>query len=760
MRNFIWSLSLLFAGIFISSAQTNGLEKGTYLSTNKGGKIKLNLLDDNKYELVFYSGGYEIKGDSLVFLKSKNTVNRFDLSFAKDKKAKKIKIKFLNPSYYSFYIGTQKGSESAQYQKLSDIKAKVDPEYIKTDLEFEIDKTDFLYLVYEDYSGKSDVNKYALPKDVSEVTIDYDVAVVNDLNLAGSFDKNTKELKVSDEFGKDPLVFVNEKDEKPAKVSAVVPIETQSVANWTYPGKDSYYGESYGGAVVDSIYNSLPADTTAVPAADYPLDSPASYNKYDFKLKIEDNLRKAIESTKIASNKFLVVLVDSKNKTAKEDFDSFIKDQETQTGYSMYDSYNAQYDIYNYYLAGADDKKWLKSNKITNDPSVIVLNDNGDILAIAKSNLSNKQEAFNYYGNFYPKLLRTNAFVSLEKSLKNPKGSDADLIQAFNKAALLAISYSYDSDYISSNPEDLVFVKTILNKKEVAQSWKKLIEAHQKDKIVNMYLVETILKEIKNEGFTKRLFDEDRALNDTDFLAIDYVLKHSNEIEEKLGEFNNMKRNDMYGQVSLMNNPISEVTNALQQNPYGSQDGLGGETNKEKINSVYKNIIASGKGNFDAYKNYFYYLSQLEDKDGSNTTYLREFSTYFDNTLAGTSPIEKLDAIFESLDSSSSYSYDGWSSFKIYHSDICNNAAWTVVLKPQNSNFIKNAIKWSEYSLVVTKNNPYYLDTLAQLYYKDGQKEKAIATQTLAVKYLDATVDEETARDIKEVLAKMQNGTY
>ena len=83
MRNFIWSLSLLFAGISVSFAQTNGLEKGTYLSTKKGEKIKLNLLDDNKYDLVFYSGEYEIKGDSLVFLKSKNTIdNRFDLSFA------------------------------------------------------------------------------------------------------------------------------------------------------------------------------------------------------------------------------------------------------------------------------------------------------------------------------------------------------------------------------------------------------------------------------------------------------------------------------------------------------------------------------------------------------------------------------------------------------------------------------------------------------------------------------------------------------
>ncbi|URM38288.1 hypothetical protein [Flavobacterium anhuiense] len=453
----------------------------------------------------------------------------------------------------------------------------------------------------------------------------------------------------------------------------------------------------------------------------------------------------------------MVVVVDSKNKTAKETFDAFIKEQETQTGYNMYDSYNALYDTYNYYLAGADDKKWLKNNKITNDPSVLVLNGNGDVLAVAKSDLTTQQYQFSYYGDFYRKLQKANAFLSIDKVLKNKKASDADLINAFNKAALLETSYDYDSDYSVSDPNstDFVITKTALDQKEVAQTWKKLIESHQKDKAVNMYLAETIIKEIKNQGFTKQLFNQERILNDTDFLAIDYLLKHSDDIENNKVAFNNNAP-----EVHNIGSAVSEISNALQQNLYASQDGLTGEMNKEKINSVYKKIIASGKGNFDAYRNYFYYLSQLEDQDGSNTTYLKEFSSYFDNTLAGPSPIEKLDAIFGGLDSSSSYSYDGWSSFKLYHSDICNNAAWAVVLKPQNSNFIKNAVKWSEYSLVISKNNPYYLDTLAQLYYKDGQTQKAIETQVLAVKFITSDVDEESANQMKEVLTKMSNGTY
>ncbi|KOP40235.1 hypothetical protein DBB36_05055 [Flavobacterium sp. WLB] len=749
MRNSIWSLLLFTSGIFMSFSQTKGIEKGTYLSAAKGQKIKLNLLDDNKYELVFYTGGYEIKGDSLVFSRNPTAENRFDLSFVTDKKAKNIKIKFLDPSYYSFYIGTQNGTEEIQYQRISDIKTKLDPEWTKTDLEFEIEKTDFLYLVYEEYDGNSHLEKYALPKDAAEITINYELEVLGDLKLAGYYDKKTNELKISEKGGKNPLVFLNEKEPQPVKKSKVTPLENQTVSKWTYPGKVDYLNEDFGTGVA--------VDTTLYPPLSTNTEMAANFN---FKLKIENNLKKAIESTKGAStNKYLVVLANDKNKSAKQSFDAFVKDQETQTGYNMYEAYNPQYDVYNYYLAGADDKKWLKNNKITNDPSVVVLNGNGDVLAVAKSDLADKSYHFNYYGDLYRKLLRADAFVTIDKIFKNKKAADADLIRAFNRASVLESSYDYDSDYVvtEDNPTEFTITKTAVDKKEIAQTWKKLIEAHQKDTKPNLYLVETIVKEIKNQGFTKQLFNEDRILNDTDYLAIDYLLKHSDAIEAERAAFNNKE-----GEIHVLGNVVSEISSALQQNTYISQEGTSGEVNKEKNISIYKKIIALGKGNFESYRNYFDYLSQIEDKDGSNTNFLKDFSTYFDSNLASEkgSPIEKLDAIYSSLDPTSSYSYDGWNSFKDYHSNLCNSTAWTVVLKPQNASFIKSAIVWSEYSLVVTKNNPYYLDTLAQLYYKDGQKDKAIATQALAVKYLTPEVEEVTASEIKETLSKMQNGTY
>ena len=741
MRNFKWSFLLLCCVTFVSFSQTKGIQKGTYLSANKGEKIKLNLLENNKYELVFYSGDYEIKGDSLLFTQKVKSENAFDVAFITDKKAQKIKIKFLEPSYYSFYIGTQNSNGPVQYQKINDIRTKVDPEFVQSNLEFEIDKADYLYLVYEDYNGESKLSKFALPKDVSEVTINYELAALGDLKLAGFFDQKTKELRISEQKGKNPLVFLNEKELPQAAVSKVVPVESQTISNWTYPGKEVLITDDFGAEAT--------VDTASVIVDSYPS------TKFDFKFKIENNLKNAVSATK---GKLLVVYADSKSPSVKNDFDTFIKDQEAQVGYTMYDAYHAEYDLFNYYLASDNDKKWLKTNKITDNPAVIVLNENGDILATSKSSLKDKQAQFNYYDGFYKKAQRVNAFLSFDKVLKNKKATDTDLIMAFNKAAVIEMPYDYDyADPGTENPEDFKLVKVALDKKTVSQTWKKLIEAHQKDTKPNMYLVETILKEIKNQGFYKQFFNVDKVLTDTDFLSIDYLIKHADAIETQRGAFNEKE-----GEIHLVGNVIAEITSALQQNAYIEADGISGEANKDKTISVYKKLITAGKGNFECYKNYFAYLGEAEDKDGSNTSYLKEFSSYFNGNLATDkgSAIERLDEMYATLDPISDYSYNGWNAFKEYHSNLCNSAAWTVVLKPGNANFLKSAITWSEYSLVVTKNNPYYLDTLARLYYKDGQKQKAIETQTLAIKYLSAEIEAETATEIRETLTKMQDGTY
>ncbi|WP_166922915.1 hypothetical protein [Flavobacterium poyangense] len=738
MRNFIWSFLVFFCFMSGSFCQTKSIEKGTYLSTNSGQKIKLNLLEDNKYELILYSGDYTIKGDSLLFSQNKLAEEGFELTFVKDKKAKKIKINFVDPSFYPFYIGTQKGDAEVQYQKLYDIKAKIDPEWKDADVAFDIDKCDFLYLVVEGYQTKTKLYKYALPKDVAEITVKYSPDLESDLKITGFLDRKTNQFRISDKGGKNPLVFVNEKDNKPDNEVKVTAIESQNISNWTYPGKEPLADENFDTDVASA--DTIVADTTAVA---YSYEAP----KVDFKLKIESNLKEAVAATKNSKTKFLVVYADSKNPSAKANFDQFVKDQETEVANTMYDSYNAELDVFNYYLATAEDKKWLKNNKLSTNPAVIILNGDGDVLASSESTLEDQKYKFNTYSDFYKQVQGKDAFFTFNKVAKNKKAKVDDLILAFNKASILSDNVSgYETE---ETEEGFKFVKATLDKKEVLQLWKKVIEARQKDTKPNLFLVEAILKEINNQGFYKLFFKEDKLLDSTDFLSIDYLIKHYDAIEATKGQVGEGYSSPV--NISLMD----QISGALYTNGYG----LGGEgvdkANKNQIIKTFRKLIALGTYSFYCYKSYFAILEE-------DPAYVKEFSGFFNSYLAleKGNPFERLDELYKTFDNSSEFSFEGWNSLKEYYSGLCNSAAWKVVLNPENTDFVKPAINWSEYSLIVTKNNPYYLDTLAQLYYKDGQKEKAIETQKKALQYSVTIQEEGTVNDMKTVLEKMENGTY
>ncbi|OXA92914.1 hypothetical protein [Flavobacterium hercynium] len=742
MCNFKWTFLLLFCVLTTSFSQTKTIEKGTYISTNKSQKIKLNLLEDNKYDLVFYSGEYKIKGDSLLFSQKDKSENAFNVTFNKGKKADKIKVKFVDPSYYSFYIGTQNGNGPINYTRLSDIKSKVDPEWKSLDVEFDLETpAEFLYLVYEKYQEESQISKFAIPKDASEIVIKYELDALVNMNLVGVFDKKNNELKISENGAQNPLVFINAKDVKPEETQNAKSITNEKVLNWSYPGKEPLVSDDFG--------------------TDFAVDSNSTYqnSNFNFKFKIADNLKTALSDTKASKSKFLVVGVDTKNPAAKTDFAAFIKGLEEQVSYSMYNGYDPQYDVFNYYLATANDKKWLKTNAITNDPSVIVLNGDGEILATAKSNLLDKKSEFSYYDNFYKSLQVTSAFYGFKKVQTNKKATDADLITAFHNVAITELPYDYNYSTDSTYADEVTYFKNVkvsLDKKEINQLWKKVIEAHQKDTKPNRLLVETILKEIKNQGFYKHFFNEDKVLNDTDFLSIDYLLKHYDAIQQ----WN--VQNEQGENVLAIGNLSAEIANALQQSTYIPQEGVEGTANQDKTNAVYKKMIAAGKGNYDCYRNYFAFLTSESEQKGDDTPLMKEFSAYFDTYLSPEkgNVIQRLDDMYANVGTDYQYMYGDWTSFKDYHSNLANSVAWAVTLKPENASYIKAAIAWSEYSLLITKNNSYYLDTLAQLYYKDGQKNKAIETQQLAVKFISSVFDEQTATEIRETLSKMQNGTY
>jgi len=119
--------------------------------------------------------------------------------------------------------------------------------------------------------------------------------------------------------------------------------------------------------------------------------------------------------------------------------------------------------------------------------------------------------------------------------------------------------------------------------------------------------------------------------------------------------------------------------------------------------------------------------------------------------------------ILESLNNYYENNYElNWYNLKNDFSTMANNVSWYVVDNQINDpNRIKKAIEWSEMSLKLSRNNSYYMDTLAQLYYKNGDKQKAISTQEDAIKnYKDAEVNPDTLNEMKNVLDKMKSGSY
>ncbi|KIC04008.1 hypothetical protein OA88_00765 [Flavobacterium sp. JRM] len=743
MRNFLSGTLVLFFVTSFSFAQNQTLEKGSYLSkdNDQGLKIKLNLLENNKYELVFLEGDYEVKNDSLL-LKGKNrdgVVFDVDYTYDKSESAGKLKVKFTESLYYGFYIGTQNGSDPVQYQKISDIEVVGDPS-ADSSLNFEIDHAQFLYLVYEGYdsSTPSKVLKYEIPAKATGVAIQYQPYSDNP-ELKGFFDKKKNELVVFEISGKNPLTFQNAKAlNKESVKTKLLPLENKSITDWTYPGKEPLLTEDWGvgtDSVATAVYDVAP--------------------KVNFKLKVEKSLADAIKVTKATGDKFLIVYNDINNKSAQDDFDAFVIAQEVSIGYNFYDAYDAQYDRFNYYLATKSDKAWLKKNKITDSPSIIVLDENGAVLATAKSTLVDKTDMFSYYGSLFNKFKKTYAKNNFAKTITNKKASDAELIKAFNDVAALGNISDYDYDYGTEEPKegDFKFIKFDLDKKQAQQAWDKIIVTHQKDAKPNMILVEAILQEIKSVGFNKQVFSVDKVLNDTDFKSIDYLIKHYDAIEALRTEYNAQDESHV-----AIGNINTEISTALQNNTSLYVDeNTEAKSDSEKVMETYKKLISSGKGNFDSYRNYFYYLAAHAVNEDVGNTYLKEFDAYFNKVLATQeNVIQRLDEIY-STDVTASY-FD-WKEFKEYHTNLCNDVAWYTVLHSNDAGSIKKAIIWSEYSLVVKKNDPYYLDTLAQLYYKDGQKERAIKMQQHAVE-LSKDVEEETKIEMQETLVKMQNGTY
>jgi hypothetical protein len=439
-------------------ANAQEIENGTYIAKEKGQNIRL-ILKDNQYDLSLMSGKFEIKKDSIILKNQLQKKSSFNLTYNfSQSKLNKIKVNLKSNSYEisNIYISTYNGSSTPIYKRIGDVKVEeildLKEQVYNNNLVFLIDRGDFLVLVKEDYLQVSEMAKFKIPEYVSEISVDVQNLPIENLKLAGIFNKETKELTIS-ENGLNPLVFQPERQVEISEKEEIIPFETKKINNWNYPGKE----------ITDSAKAAVDAAADAINSA-----VTDDEIKPKYLLKIENNLQKAIQENAKTPKKFLIVCYDPKNAKAKSEFIDFIKEQNTQINYNMYSDYDQQYDLFNYYLASKTDEKWLRSKKITSFPCVVAINLEGEILSQANKSIFELQNQFYYYDDFGKKINQTNNLLNFKKTISR-RSSDLEVIKAFSVVSAMEIPYDLVDNAIvaAAEPvklEDIKFVPPLIIK--------------------------------------------------------------------------------------------------------------------------------------------------------------------------------------------------------------------------------------------------------------------------------------------------------
>jgi hypothetical protein len=756
---------LVFVFVINLSAQNNNIEKGEFSSsTSSSETLKFLISDDKKFHLSVLSGTYEEVNDSIYFKSNYADLPRFNLKFSNpNPKSDKIIIDLSEESYYQLYkvyIGTQKNVNSPiEYKSIKEMVKIEETSLESRKVSFEIDRVEFVYLVEENPKSESFIEKFQIAKDISKIDLKYSSFSINKLNFKGFYNQKTKELTVTE--GRNPMVF-----SKDIIVDATEkPIEVTTQKNWTYDGK-----------AIDPIYD-YDAAIDNVPTVEYGNQVP----EYVFKLKVENNLADALSESKKYPEKFLVIFYDT-NKNAKKEFEEYITNFQTNLKYYMYDKYYPEYDNYNFYLATDKDVKSLNKLGVSENQSIVFLNSDGVKLYHAKAKINDDNFAYYNMSSIVSELKLINSFAQLDEVVLNKKKT----ISQF-KHELVKITSSGRSTSMYSIPPPVLPAATIgevqvvedvkdnsvqdfavtevdsaataiidysnydvLKEKnnvyklkstqdEVNAKYKTLLDFHQNDKVVDADLVTIIINELRlSAGFSGLLFNNyTKELNANDYKAIDYILKFFNEIP--------MLQSEILGYQYRKDYLLESISMAL-----------GRMENKNQIDKVlnyFDKIAAISNENIWVHKNKMIFLKENK----LDVEYLNAFNNYFKSYIKDDS------SVIEQLDKKYNPDVDySWLEFKNSFANELNTAAWYVVEKVKNTNLdsVSNAIKWSQTSLKIEKDNYFYLDTLAQLYYLNGQKELGILTEQKAIDAALLASDSTIIEEYKIVLEKMKNGTY
>lgn len=751
MKKLLISSMLLVS--FGFQAQQTKIETGVYKGSTQGQEIMLKLNEDKTFEMTFFYGNYTIDNDSIHFNNSTYDTSKFKLKPIVDADySSTLKLQFDTSmdSYYGsdVFIGTQKNQNTQiTYQRLSELVDKDDYNATIKSIMVDVPKCQFLYLVSQNYDRETEVAKYEINENVNALAVEYNPYSFRDIKLIGYIDEESHQLAITD--AKKAVFFTIAKDNGVSKNDKS--LNVLSVTKETDWAKKNGFESDYVNDFVDGYTDAI----------------------YNFKHVVDNSFDTALTTLKKAPSKFLVVAFDGTNSKRQEDFNKFITSSETVISSYMYDTYNKEYDRFNFYLATDKDKKMLEKNAINSSKEILVYNSDGDLIYHTAGTLSGNSDLFVPYSYLISQLEKANVSIAIDKAIENKKSSLSELTTALKNALTLERSY-YESDTLLDSEEvintteiveesmddydaygtklkdrqNLYVLKS--SKDMVQEQWTKVVDAYLKNGAYNVDFVSIIKKELQNDGFKVRLFNEtNEKLTPVDFKLLDYIFKHFEKITASEAQSLEYENYDYYNSdrdiSSILEDIVFNYTNTSTE--YVADSQL-----LKKTLEYYRTYLDISKTDFTAYYNYLNALKTVET-DGLNLNYLDTYAMLYESV------VKKDMSVIESLDASYSTKYRelSWASFKDTFAGLANTTAWYVVENDMKNTFVQKAITWSETSIAIDKTNHYYLDTLAQLYYKNGQKEKAITTEQKAI---DLAVDSDNKSEYEVVLGKMKSGTY
>lgn len=710
-------LFFLLCLVFNAHAQKNTLPVGEYFTNLNGSTFHLTITENDEFQIAM-AKGHLIKTDSLVKLDLKQVETpTFGLRYLeRDRALDTLTITFNKKTkkYLLYYIlvGAQENpADKVVYNSAE--KLTGDTFYDSYDnFEIKIPKTKYLHLLENrDSKDANSLYIFKIPEDVSKIEVNYEPSDMKDLQLFGEFNANDQTIILYE--GKDnPLVFHIDYEkyistfEKPYKIEENIPWKENDDIAEQYP---------------------------------YSYDNPYKFKVETFE-SLDEAVKKAGEDQKPLATYYV------KDEVSKKDFNNFMSDYETSVSYLMYDKYREAYDNYYFYLLTDKDRKFIKKQALQ-DSTLLIIDSHKDLLYKQKMDFKELLEFFT--NELYNQQGVKDIYLmkGLDDAV-NQKPFDADITQnIFNKIAQLS-SYNFFSGYGAPKEESYIersynekgaeFYRLQSSPQQVRNLYLQLVSSHKDDKAVSLEFANTASKFLYNH-FEKILYQNPNpVLTEGDLLAIDYVLRFQEPLKNY--EANTDEEYDKgYYFYDLFPYTIRDALN--QYAPFADEDML------QKMKLRYQKL--------DQGKQYYFNFLQSYLPEEFLAKYEEFYNANFSND---SNIILQLNSVYDLQDSKQS-----WGAFKSRIANQANEAAWHVVENETDSETIKKALKWSKTSLDIYENNPYFLDTYAQLLYKSGDKTEGIKFQEKAVNIIknDTKLFGETLlNQTEDVLQRMKNNTY